>query len=146
MSSSGNAVPSGEYPAFYTLLTHQETNISPHHTLVFDTVRTDTHKEYSNYTGAYTVPVAGVYVISWSVRSSGGHSFELVCNGQVLDSGFNDGNSQKTTGKTYLGHFKKKGGHFKVKDVIFVRTHNSYVGSGYILSNTHGYSTFLGYK
>ncbi|KAK3102056.1 hypothetical protein FSP39_008427, partial [Pinctada imbricata] len=125
--------------AFYTLLTHQETNISPHHTLVFDMVRTDTHKAYSNLTGAYTVPVGGMYVISWSVRSYGSHSFELVCNGQVLDSGFNDGNLQQTTGKTYLGHFK-------VNDVIFVRTHDSYVGNGYIYSNHHGYSTFLGYR
>ncbi|KAK3103922.1 hypothetical protein FSP39_022916 [Pinctada imbricata] len=141
MSIPDKTVPldSGEYPAFYTLLTHQETNISPHHTLVFNMVRTDTHVAYSNYTGAYTVPIAGVYVISWYVRSSGGLYFELVSNSQVLDSGFNDGDSQKTTGKTYLGRFK-------VKDVIFARTHNSYVGSGNILSNTHGYSTFLDYR
>ena len=68
-------------------------SIGPHHTIIFDTIKTDTHGNYNNYTGAFSIPVGGVYVFTWSIRGDGAQSFELVKNADVLDALYFTGNN-----------------------------------------------------
>ena len=113
-------------------------SIGPHHTIIFDTIKTDTHGNYNNYTGAFSIPVGGVYVFTWSIRGDGAQSFELVKNADVLDALYFTGNNIQL-GKSFVGKFNEN-------DVVFIRTHDTYAGSGDILSNTHGYTSFSGYR
>ncbi|VDI65834.1 Hypothetical predicted protein [Mytilus galloprovincialis] len=60
---------------FYAYFSHHELAPGQHHTLIFDTVKTNTDGAYSGSTGAYTFPLDGVYGFIYSI-SMGCHTAE----------------------------------------------------------------------
>ncbi|XP_063397270.1 uncharacterized protein LOC134681555 [Mytilus trossulus] len=53
-----------ETTAFYAYMSHVEWHPSPHHTLLFDVSITNVNGGYSEYTGIFTAPYNGTFVIS----------------------------------------------------------------------------------
>ena len=127
------------FPAFFASMSSHQHNVGVHHTMIFDSVKTNILNAYNNYTGVFQVPHAGTYVFSYSIRSIGGElCVELIRNAETLDALYTHSiHDQDTTSKTYIGHFE-------VNDSVFVRTYRN--GVGYIGSDFCGRSSFAGYR
>lgn len=134
---------SNRTPAFYAYMSKNENNHGPHHTLKFDIVVTSTDSAYNPLTGVYTVKTSGVYVFTFNVRM-GCHaygSFELIQNANAKGSVFLEtSDTCDTQHATAVVVLDTKQG-----DVIYVRTHSSYGGSGDIGSDDKGRTTFSGW-
>ena len=123
-------------------MSQPEHNPGPHHTLIFDVVKTNYGSAYSQYSGVFTAPTDGVFVFIWQVRMlNSEQSTELVVNADVYGAIFlrsKNGDDGSVTGNVIV--------HLTTGDEVFVRTHASYAGDGDIHSNTHGQPTFSGWK
>ncbi|XP_063399741.1 complement C1q tumor necrosis factor-related protein 1-like [Mytilus trossulus] len=71
--------------AFSAYMSKNEDNPSSHHTLVFDTAQTNIGNAYNKFTGAFSAPVAGVYVFAWTIYSgdNGKTFFNVLVNNSV---------------------------------------------------------------
>ena len=143
---SGILVPTksmaqGDYPAFFASMSKDEHTVGPHHTLIFDSVKTNILNGYNNNSGVFQVPQTGTYAFSYAISNIGGSlCIELVRNAAAVDALYTDAsNSQDMTGKIYIGYFD-------ANDIVFVRIHSSRAGAGYISSDSCGYSSFAGYR
>ncbi|CAC5385768.1 unnamed protein product [Mytilus coruscus] len=59
-------IPTTQYSAFYAYFSHHEIAPGNHHTLIFDTVKTNTDGMYSGITGVF--PLDGVYGFIYTIR------------------------------------------------------------------------------
>ena len=70
--------------------TDEPANLPRHHTLIFDTVKTNMGLGYHKGDGIFIVPTAGLYIFSWTVtvETNGWASVEIVVNAEVLGTAF----------------------------------------------------------
>lgn len=122
------ASTSGAEPtvAFYAFLTHNENNIGPHHSLIFDRVDTNLESSYNRYTGAFSVPITGVYLFTYTVfmEAYSYGSFEIAVNDVARGTIFVDNNTQEQnayTGSTGVAILVLNRG-----DACVIRTHSRY--------------------
>ncbi|CAC5382406.1 unnamed protein product [Mytilus coruscus] len=130
--------------AFYAIMSHDELNHGPHHTLAFDLVKTNIHNSYNHFTGAFNTPIHGVYGFIYTLRMPCGTSgtFEITKNDEVegtIHVNVNGGCSgQFTTGNIAVV--------LNVGDTVYVRTHSTLklAPTGKILSDDNGGPYFAG--
>ncbi|CAG2186744.1 unnamed protein product [Mytilus edulis] len=144
--ASGSMAPlANQYSAFYAYLSHHELAPGKHHTLIFDTVKTNTDGAYSGITGVYTVPLDGVYGFIYTIRM-GCHTaialapFEIMKNNDAEGVAFIDVpcNEQNTvTGNVII--------HAVQGDKVFIRTHTQHPVDSNIYSDTNGRTSFAGW-
>ncbi|XP_021378876.1 uncharacterized protein LOC110466611 [Mizuhopecten yessoensis] len=72
--------------AFYAILAHENHDISQDSTIVFENIVINVGGHYSQFTGMFTSPLAGLYVFHWNVKSDFNSWVisELVRNGSAL--------------------------------------------------------------
>ena len=132
--------------AFYAQLSQAEFAPSKHHTLIFDTVKTNQNGAYSKFTGIFTAPVSGLYCFLYTLRivchtTNIDGSFEIIRNNDiegtiyVFDNGCNS--DLTMTGSAIV--------HVNQGDEVYIRTHGTYTGDFNIRSNTYGRSSFAGW-
>ncbi|XP_063411417.1 uncharacterized protein LOC134694342 [Mytilus trossulus] len=131
--------------AFYAYMSKTEA-IIPHHTLIFDHVETNIGHAYSQHSGAFTVPINGVYILSYTVFPNGSGSYasvELTVNSISRNKIFVDSSSTDNdhTGCTGFAVLALNQG-----DVCFVRLHPTYLSKGNIESGSLMRSSFSGVK
>ncbi|VDI65096.1 Hypothetical predicted protein [Mytilus galloprovincialis] len=131
--------------AFYAYMSKTEA-IIPHHTLIFDHVETNIGHAYSQHSGAFTVPINGVYILSYTVFPNGAGSYasvELTVNSMPRGTIFIDSQSSDNdfTGCTGFAVLALKQG-----DVCFVRLNPTYQSTGSIASSSNMRSSFSGIK
>ncbi|XP_071120747.1 uncharacterized protein [Mytilus edulis] len=134
-----------QYSAFYAYFSHHELAPGKHHTLIFDTVKTNTDGMYSGSTGVYTVPLDGVYGFIYTIRM-GCHTavafgaFEIIKNNEVEGVSFiNAPCSQQdtVTGNVII--------HAVQGDKVFIRTHPQSTIDSNIYSDLNGKTSFSGW-
>jgi hypothetical protein len=111
-------------------------------------VKTNQGGGYHPSSGVFIAPESGYYVFTWTVRlyhygdtTVENFSTELVIDGTVYGSVFLRAHLEdddQSTGTVVA--FVEKG------QDVYVRTHSSYASQGSIRSNTHGRSSFSGWK
>ncbi|XP_063412607.1 complement C1q-like protein 4 [Mytilus trossulus] len=145
LEGGSQSLPGTEQVAFYAYLSKTEA-ISPHHTLIFDHVETNVGQAYNQHSGAFTVPISGVYMFSYTVFPNGAGSFasvELTVNSMphgaiFVDSSSADGDFTGCTGFVVLA--------LKQGDICLVRFHSTYQSAGKIESDSFMRSSFSGVK
>ncbi|XP_063427733.1 uncharacterized protein LOC134711201 [Mytilus trossulus] len=140
----GTAAPTSKPTvAFYVWLSHSETKIGPHHTLLFDHIETNVGNCYNKHTGAFIAPIGGVYLFSYTVFSErqGYGSFEIVVNSASRGSIFveNGGAQSVYTGSTGVAVLLLNQG-----DACTIRTHSTYSSTGTIRSGNLMRTAFSG--
>ncbi|XP_071168575.1 heavy metal-binding protein HIP-like [Mytilus edulis] len=140
----GTTAPTTESTvAFYVYLSHSETKIGPHHTLLFDYIETNVGNSYNKHTGAFIAPMRGVYLFSYTVFSErqGYGSFEIVVNSASRGSIFveNGGAQSVYTGSTGVAVLLLNQG-----DACTIRTHSTYASTGTIRSGKLMRTSFSG--
>ncbi|CAC5425892.1 C1QL [Mytilus coruscus] len=133
---------SGQAIAFYVVMSHNEKVPSPHHTLVFDSVKTNVQGAYDQYSGIFTAPVAVFYVFTFSIRTGcHAYAFEIVKNADVEGAVFLDVeeacDSEHVTWTLVSA--------LDVGDIVYVRTHSTREIQGDVLSSIEGMSSFAGW-
>jgi hypothetical protein len=130
---------------FYAYLSTTENHPSTHHTLIFDVVKTDVGFGYSRFTGAFSAPVEGTYVFSWTVIADF-YSYihtEIVMNASSFGHLLTDGeeiHDIHASSKTIVKYLNQG-------DIVFIRTHSSMQSKGNIYSGPlFGESSFCGWK
>ncbi|CAC5384865.1 unnamed protein product [Mytilus coruscus] len=85
---SSPAVDTSQKIAFYAYLSQSEVDPGHHHTIIFDTVITNSGNGYNKHTGTFLVPTEGIYVFSFTIVAYRGHRVptELVVNRNVVGS------------------------------------------------------------
>ncbi|VDI65097.1 Hypothetical predicted protein [Mytilus galloprovincialis] len=145
LEGGSQSLPGTEQVAFYAYLSKSKA-ISPHHTLIFDHVETNVGQAYNQHSGAFTVPISGVYIFSYTVFPNGVGSYasvELTVNtmphGAIfVDSSSGDPDYTGCTGFAVLA--------LKQGDVCLVRLHSTYKSAGNIESDHVMRSSFSGVK
>ncbi|XP_071128126.1 uncharacterized protein [Mytilus edulis] len=129
--------------AFYALMSHDELNPGPHHTIAFDLVKTNIHNSYNPFTGAFTAPIYGVYGFIYTLRMNCRNygTFEIMKNdeveGTIHVNVVNGCSGQFSTGSIIV--------ILNIGDTVYVRTHSTLTPSGLIQSNIHGGPYFAGW-
>lgn len=130
--------------AFYAYMNQDEHTVAPHHTLIFDVVKTNIANAYNKYTGVFTVPYNGLYVITWNIYSDAySYAFSnLVVNQDIWNSAIANSadNNDRHASTGIVVVMLNKG------DVVFVKTHETRPGRGNIESSLEARSTFSGWK
>ena len=116
-------------------------NVGGHHTLIFNVIKTNQGQGLSRTTGVFRAPQSGIYVFTWTIRVYRGiHCVELIVNGRpvgALVSHTAVGDNE--TGSTTVVVNANEG------EDVFLRTKMLF-NSGGIVSGSHGYSSFAGWK
>ncbi|XP_062601241.1 complement C1q-like protein 4 [Saccostrea cucullata] len=134
--------PTESVVAFYAYMSGNENSPSVHHTLIYDHEVTNIGHGYSKHSGIFTAPVDGVYVFAWNtftVTSGQYMSIEITLNSQPVGATFPEGGGDYAgvTGIVVLS--------VQRNDVIYTRTHTTYVPVGSIRSDNLMRSTFSGW-
>ena len=126
-------------------MSKDEVSIGPHHTLIFDHIETNIGNGYNGHTGAFIVPLNGVYLFFYTVF--GTHpsyiSIEITVNGFARGAIFVDNQAAPSvyTGSTGVAVFALSQGND-----CFIRTHSTYASSGSIHSTPVIRTSFSGVK
>ncbi|XP_056002058.1 uncharacterized protein LOC130049047 [Ostrea edulis] len=130
--------------AFYSYLSHHETNPGHHQTIIFDHVVINVGGNYNHHSGIFNSPGNGVYTFSWTLYCTDGGYFttELVVNSNPVGGAYCD-----AQGANYIRHTL---GVVVVEinpgDIVYVRTSPTDNMAGYIFSNLSARTTFSGWK
>ncbi|XP_022302313.2 uncharacterized protein LOC111110210 [Crassostrea virginica] len=134
--------PTERVVAFYAYMSSYENSPSTHHTLIFDHEVTNVGNGYSKHSGIFTAPIEGIYVFSWTIFLSlpnQSMSIEITLNSQPVGASFVHGaNDYATVSGNAVLYMQKD-------DVVFTRTHTTYVPHGSIRSDTIMRSAFSGW-
>lgn len=137
------SAPDIQTVAFYALMSHNELNPGPHHTIAFDLVKTNIHNSYNNFTGVFTAPIHGAYGFIYALRMPCNTygTFQIMKNGQVegtIHVNVQNGCSgQFSTGSIVIV--------LNIGDSVYVRTHSTITPTGLILSGIDGCPYFAGW-
>ncbi|XP_062592278.1 uncharacterized protein LOC134253717 [Saccostrea cucullata] len=134
--------------AFYAYFSADVRSLGLSETLKYDVVKTNQGSGYHPSSGVFIAPEEGYYVFTWTIRlyhygdsTAENFSTELIVNGDVYGSAYLrahlDDDDQSTA--TAVAHVNEG-------EDVYVRTHSSYSSTGSIRSNTHGRSSFAGWK
>ena len=76
------------YVAFSAFLNHDVTNLGPDHTIQFQGVVLNEGNAYNPHTGVFTVPLDGVYFLTFTAEDFRPHRewLNLVVDGQLISS------------------------------------------------------------
>lgn len=134
--------PSESVVAFYAYMSTTESNPSTHHTIIYDHAVTNIGNGYNRHSGTFTAPVDGVYVFSWTIfMSAHGQymSIEFMLNSQPVGASFVQGTNDysSVTGTAILSMQKN--------DIVFTRTHATYVPHGSIRGDNLMRTAFTGW-
>nr|XP_022296934.1 uncharacterized protein LOC111106513 [Crassostrea virginica] len=134
--------PTESVVAFYAYMSSNENSPGTHHTLIYDHEMTNVGNGYNKHSGIFTAPVEGVYVFSWTIfmNQPGEYmSIEITLNSQPVGASFVHGvNDYATVSGNAVLYMQKD-------DVVFTRTHTTYVPHGSIRSDTIMRSAFSGW-
>lgn len=143
-------VPPDSYPvsavAFYGYLSRSSArNLSPHHTIVYDTVEINRGNGYNQGDGIFIAPVTGVYAFHFSVCVVPGPeapwaSLEITLNGNIIGSIFEE---SPTSGYNYHCSSTLVISEVQTGDHVFIRTHENIRGP--IYSEPRGRTSFSGW-
>ena len=101
-------------------MSHNESNLGEHHTIVFDSIITNIDGANNNYSRIFTVPVSWVYFLSWTIANFCNvvvFTFLVVDNAEVNAIGTDSlaiCDNTMTTGNAVLD--------LRVGQVVFIRT------------------------
>lgn len=125
-------------------MSKNEASPGPHHTLIFNSVITNIGNAYNQYSGIFTVPSNGLYVLSYTITAytSSNIPVEIVKNAGVIGS---------LLTRTYSNYKHSVSSTVVVNmnagDVCYVRTSGSGATiSGSILSGTEARTSFTGWR
>lgn len=121
---------------FYAYVSNNLANPGSGHTIVYDVVMTNFKNGFNKHTGIFTVPVEGLYSLTWVTRvyCSKSYTTELHVNKSIAGSTFAYCGADTVTGNAVV--------QLHIGDVVFVRT---LAGSGEIRSNKDGRTSFSGF-
>nr|XP_022301773.1 uncharacterized protein LOC111109824 [Crassostrea virginica] len=134
--------PTESVVAFYAYMSAYENTPSTHHTLIFDHEVTNVGNGYSKHSGIFTAPIEGIYVFSWTIfMSSPGEymSIEITLNSQPVGASYLHSVHDYATASGNVVLYMQK------DDVVFTRTHTTYVPHGSIRSDNLMRSAFSGW-
>lgn len=125
----------GKEKGFYAYVSRDLNNPGGGHTIVFDVEMTNFKNGYNKHTGVFTVPVDGLYSLTWVTRveCSKSYTSQLHVNKRIVGSTFAYCGYNTVTGNAVV--------QLRKGDVVFVRTLS---GSGKIRSNEYGRTSFSG--
>ena len=121
-----------------------EDHPSKHHTLIFDTVKTNAGNGYSKFSGLFTAPVSGLYAFTCSITMNGPGeyaSYEIIKNADIVGTFFADAdenNEYRSSSMTVILSLQ-------VGDALFVRTSSTYTPHGNVHSSTNARSSVAGW-
>ncbi|XP_063397261.1 heavy metal-binding protein HIP-like [Mytilus trossulus] len=129
--------------AFYAQLTTIETNVGMHHPIVFDHVILNIGKGYNKFTGAFTAPVSGIYVFTFTLYPNRDSSIavNIFKNNEVIAQSFIEMTSGMISGTTPIAVVD-----MNVGDAAFVRTSSIHQPHGDVFSDVNVKSSFAGWK
>nr|XP_022302313.1 uncharacterized protein LOC111110210 [Crassostrea virginica] len=129
--------------AFYAYMSSNENSPGPHHTLIYDHEVTNVGNGYNKHSGIFTAPVEGVYVFSWTIfMSSTGEYMSIVIALNSQPVGASYGHSANNYHAMVSGNVVL---YMQKDDVVFTRTHTTYVPHGSIRSDNAMRSAFSGW-
>ena len=136
--------PEEKHVAFYAYMTTSMVNPGSHQILKFDHVMTNIGHGYHNNTGVFIAPTSGVYVFSWTIRTSAGaiHSVEFIVNNEIYGSLYRDTNSYNDGHSSETSIVRVQTG-----DDVYLRIKTDQCYSkGSIRSDACGRTSFAGWK
>ncbi|CAC5384864.1 C1QL [Mytilus coruscus] len=142
---SGSNGDSSPIIAFHAYLSKTETDPGHHHTIIFDSVLSNSGNGYNNHTGAFTAPLGGMYVFAFSVVGYPGTRMpvQLVINSNVV--GATAGDSISST--LYPSASTVVVIHLNQNDACFLRTTtNTGWNVGSLYSSDWSRSSFSAWK
>ncbi|XP_062581391.1 cerebellin-3-like [Saccostrea cucullata] len=134
-------IEAGQPIAFYAHMSGHLRSPGGHHTLIFDTVKTNEGKGYHHNIGVFMAPASGTYFFTWtmSLGASASLSTELVVNtvphGSIYIHTSSD-QRDSATGNLILS--------LNAGDEVFIRTGDSF-SSAQILSDEYSRTDFSGF-
>ena len=124
-------------------MSRDEPNPGQHQIIVFDSIQTNIGGAYNNYSGTFTVPISGVYSLTWTIANRC-HAMVftvlVVDNAEVNAIGTDSENvcvNVMATGNVVLD--------LRAGQVVFIRTVSNNVVKGGIKGNNLTRSTFSGF-
>jgi len=124
-------------------MSSNEVNPSKHHTLVFDVVKTNAGNGYNKYTGFFTAPISGLYVLTSSLtmdRPMSYASYDIIKNADIEGTFFVDADDKYHSSSITVVASLNAG------DVLFVRTSSTYTPHGSIFSQSVARSSVAGWR
>ena len=122
-----------------------EDNPSKHHTFVFDVVKTNAGNGYNKFSGMFTAPLSGLYVLACSItmQGSGAYaSFAIIKNEEIVGTFFADAEHEQEVRSSSMVVIVS----LQVGDVVFVRTSSTYTPHGNVRSDTVARSHVTGWR
>lgn len=138
-----DSAPSPGIVAFYAYMSANEP-LQQHKTLIFDVIKMNYGHGYSNFTGAFTSPVTGLFIFTFTAHPSvnSAASLEFVVNGQVHGKIFTDGSEGwETSAATAVFPVWLNQG-----DVCNVQTHPTYKSFGFLQNDNLMRCSFAAWK
>ncbi|MES1922461.1 Collagen alpha-2(VIII) chain [Bonamia ostreae] len=135
--------------AFYTYMDYNQKEIGTHHVFVFDRVVLNYGNGYHEYSGVFSAPRSGLYMSVWSLRVWE-QSVVLIVAGSTYTSMYNRSYREDYTHDGEYSDADETASsfalvHLNEGDDVYLRTHSSYSGTGGVISNEYGRSSFGGW-
>jgi hypothetical protein len=125
-------------------MSSSEDNPSKHHILAFDTVKTNVGNAYSKFTGIFTAPISGLYVLTCTITMNGKDayaSYDIMKNTDIEGTLFVDAEHSYDIYSSSLTVVLS----LEIGDALFLRTSSTYTPHGNVDSNTNERSSFAGW-
>ncbi|XP_076106988.1 collagen alpha-1(VIII) chain-like isoform X2 [Mytilus galloprovincialis] len=129
--------------AFYAQLTSREANVGKHHPIVFDHVTLNVGYGYNKHTGAFTAPVSGIYVFTFTLFLNRGSNMavNIFKNSEVIAQVYTEMRTDTLSGTTPVAVVD-----MNVGDTAFVRTSSIHQPHGDVFSDVNVKTSFAGWK
>lgn len=134
---------SPEPVAFYAYMSASEPNPSLHHALIFDEVKTNVGGGYNQFSGMFTAPSPGLYVITWTIYTGdhGQTAFFIYVNHNVFGATFGETDNNQNDFDSDSGSMVV---NLNAHDNVYIRT--SRACSTYVISDSSRRTTFAGWR
>jgi len=125
-------------------MSSNEDHPSKHHILVFDTVKTNVGNAYSKFTGIFTVPISGLYVLTCTITMDGKDeyaSYDIMKNADIEGTFFVDAEHSYDIYSSSMTVVLS----LEVGDALFLRISSTYTPHGSVLSVKDARSSVAGW-
>ncbi|CAC5416604.1 unnamed protein product [Mytilus coruscus] len=129
--------------AFYAQLTTSEQNVGKHHPIVFDHVTLNVGNGYNKHTGAFTAPVSGIYIFTFTLFPNRGSymAVNIFKNSEVIAQIYTEMGTGMFSATTPVAVID-----MNVGDTAFVRVSSIHQPHGDVFSDVNVKSSFAGWK
>ncbi|XP_052074093.1 uncharacterized protein LOC127711976 [Mytilus californianus] len=129
--------------AFYAQLTTSEQNVGKHHPIVFDHVILNVGNGYNKHTGAFSAPISGIYVFTFTLfpNRGGAMTVNIFKNSEVIAQIYTQMRNDMFSATTPVAVID-----MNVGDTAFVRTSSVHQPIGDVYSDGNVKSSFAGWK